>query len=250
MSTENNQHNFTSADWKVLVSYFCNHTIPRENEKPLLASNSKNINEIVAKIGNINVWKGTDNTIDIIEKLFNNLQKPKGKHLDVGSADGSKISPVNDSLQPETITLFDVDIFEMTIPAEIKYDIFHAKPEDDMPFESDSFNTVTLFHVLHHCPKGAVKLLTDIYRVLKPGGYLILKDSNHESEDTLKFHQYVHIVWEKFYGNNTSAGNIEYVTTFENVLEDSENIGFNLVNSYTNYENIAVKPFWLLLQKL
>lgn len=46
-----------------------------------------------------------------------------------------------------------------------------------LPFASDSFDAVTTFEVLEHVPDDAA-MLGEIYRVLKPGGTLILSAPN------------------------------------------------------------------------
>jgi SAM-dependent methyltransferase len=51
-----------------------------------------------------------------------------------------------------------------------------------LPFGDSSFDTILTAHVFHVIP-DTVKLLTEIYRVLKPGGYLIytyeLREKDH-----------------------------------------------------------------------
>jgi SAM-dependent methyltransferase len=52
--------------------------------------------------------------------------------------------------------------------ADIKLDV------QDMPFEPETFGVVLCNHVLEHVPNDA-KALSEIYRVLKPGGWAILQ---------------------------------------------------------------------------
>lgn len=47
----------------------------------------------------------------------------------------------------------------------------------DLPFESQSFDAVTLFDVLEHIPDGK-KAVLEVLRVLRPGGFLLISTPN------------------------------------------------------------------------
>src|SRR3989344_3171408 len=56
---------------------------------------------------------------------------------------------------------------------------FKVGSVENLPFRSRSFDVVVFFMVLEHIPKGMeLKALLEIYRVLKPNGYLILDTPN------------------------------------------------------------------------
>ncbi len=59
----------------------------------------------------------------------------------------------------------------------------------NIPFEKNSFDIVNVSSVLHeiHNPIGQVKAMQELYRVLKPGGYLYLSEWNRTSWQLIAF---------------------------------------------------------------
>lgn len=49
---------------------------------------------------------------------------------------------------------------------------------DGLPFREKRFDLVTLYDVIEHLPVSPRRLLTDVYRVLRPGGHLALTTPN------------------------------------------------------------------------
>ena len=60
--------------------------------------------------------------------------------------------------------------------ANVEVDFRHAAMED-LPFPDESFDVVLSCQALHHVPRDAkIQALTEMHRVLKPGGRLLLLD--------------------------------------------------------------------------
>jgi len=59
----------------------------------------------------------------------------------------------------------------------------------DIPFEKNRFDIVNVSSVLHevHNPNGQDKAMQELYRVLKPGGYLYLSEWNRTSWQLIAF---------------------------------------------------------------
>jgi len=59
----------------------------------------------------------------------------------------------------------------------------------EIPFEKNIFDIVNVSSVLHevHDPNGQSKAIQDLYRVLKPGGYLYLSEWNRTSWQLIAF---------------------------------------------------------------
>jgi SAM-dependent methyltransferase len=116
-----------------------------------------------------------------------------GAILDVGGGLGVNLLAIR-KLLGESPSLFLFDRFEEYIgenrmgkydrnvkfleKAEIKIvnqDFWENKV---LPFDNDTFAAVTIFDVTEHLPANPIYLLKEIYRVLKPGGKIILGGPN------------------------------------------------------------------------
>lgn len=66
----------------------------------------------------------------------------------------------------------------------------HAGDATQIPWPADSFDSVGCFTMLHHVPTVALQnhVLSEIHRVLRPGGMLVASDSVH-SVDLHHFHE-------------------------------------------------------------
>nr|AHE14660.1 RebM-like putative D-glucose O-methyltransferase [uncultured bacterium] len=90
-----------------------------------------------------------------------------------------------------------------------------------MPFDAAWFNAVWAMESLHHVPDRAVAL-TEIHRVLRPGGYLAMADfalsrtpTGADAEVIAQF---------------SEAGGVATLTTFEGLLADLRVAGLELVS--------------------
>ncbi len=94
--------------------------------------------------------------------------------LGVGSAYGDELEPIIQ--QSDKISILEPsDGFQN---AKLKgVPINYVKPiaTGDIPFESKSLDLITCFGVLHHIP-NVEKVVTEFYRVLKPGGYVLIRE--------------------------------------------------------------------------
>ena len=98
------------------------------------------------------------------------------KVLDVGSGNGYVLS----KYASEGAEVFGIDITEAGIElCRKRFEILDLKGDfriadaEDIPFPDNSFDCVCSMGVLHHVP-NTQKALDEIYRVLKPGGRLIV----------------------------------------------------------------------------
>lgn len=98
------------------------------------------------------------------------------KVLDVGSGNGYVLS----KYAQENAEVFGIDITKIGIDLCCKRfkmlgleGHFVVGNAEELPFESDMFDCVCSMGVLHHTPNMA-KALSEIHRVLKPGGRLIV----------------------------------------------------------------------------
>ena len=96
------------------------------------------------------------------------------KILGFGSAYGDELAPVLDGAGSLTI----IDPSDAFVQDEIRgVPCQYIKPvsSGELPFKNNEFDLVTIFGVLHHVPNVTV-VLKELARVLKPGGYMLLRE--------------------------------------------------------------------------
>ena len=101
--------------------------------------------------------------------------------LGFGAAWGSEFEPIINRISRITI----VEPSEQMVAKNIK----HIKPTyvkptiaGNLPFENNSFDLITCFGTLHHIPNVGF-ILEELVRVLKPNGYLLLREPIHSMGD-------------------------------------------------------------------
>ncbi len=118
-------------------------------------------------------------------KIINNLIPLRRKNisvLDVGCSFGYFLKMVkhinNDSI------LHGIDISDDCVKeckVQIPQSVVYKQPcQNRLPFESNSIDLVTSFHVIEHLEseEDMKKVLLEVKRVLKPDGYLFLETPN------------------------------------------------------------------------
>jgi len=98
-----------------------------------------------------------------------------GKVLDVGCGNGSLINAIKQKCNAKA---YGVDISPNMIEEcrKLYGDIeFMVSNGEDIPFDADSFDTLTICCVLHHL-NNPQRFFKEAQRVLKPGGTLIVGD--------------------------------------------------------------------------
>jgi len=146
--------------------------------------NDKEILQKVAKIRGLKpdkdkpMWSlGTKRDQFHAHKLLKTIQSamplPKNpKYLDVGGADCGVSKKLGEIINASTIHCFDVYGESGKKNGVIRT---VAKPGQPLPYDSDSFDIITAMMSLHHV-RDIHQLVDEIVRVLKPGGYLIIRE--------------------------------------------------------------------------
>lgn len=110
-----------------------------------------------------------------IHNAFRYLKKPTyGKAMSIGGAFGDELLPVIDKID-EVIILEPSET--MTVETIRGKPVSYIKPKvsGEMPFENNYFDLITCSGVLHHIP-NVEYVISEISRVLKPGGTLVLRE--------------------------------------------------------------------------
>ncbi len=180
--------------------------------------------------------------------LFKDYIKEANKVLDIGCGNGRLINLFND----KEIDYLGIDYSEPLV--EIAKENFPDRRFEvgdllNLKQSSDEFDVVLLIAVLHHIPSDKLrrKALKQIYRVLRPGGYLLMTNWNLWQMRFWRYHL-------KFYQERKKGsidldpgdiirewggtGNFRYVHAFtlNELNELAQPIGFKVVeNKYVKY---------------
>ncbi len=102
------------------------------------------------------------------------IKKIKGKLLDVGCAYGFFLKHVNSN----GVETYGLDISKVAVKKASKFcKKISIQSACNICFKDNVFNCITAFDVLEHL-ENPQEFLSEVYRVLKPGGILILQTPN------------------------------------------------------------------------
>lgn len=106
---------------------------------------------------------------------FSKLPQKRFAHvLGVGSAYGAELLPI--LAQSDQISILEPsDGFKSTVLNGVPVNYVKPVASGDMPFDANSLDLITCFGVLHHIPNVS-KIVKEFYRVLKPGGYALVRE--------------------------------------------------------------------------
>jgi len=127
------------------------------------------------------VYCGMDQRLaDIVAQAAGATPDRPTRLLDLGCGPGSLVRYLRD-IPGVRITGVDLSP-EMVRYAKIHHpDVeFHVGDAESIPFDNDSFDVVLCSGMLHHLPRLDVAL-TEIGRVLKPGGLLVAREPNDDN---------------------------------------------------------------------
>ncbi len=127
-------------------------------------------------------WEGRDYENLVEQKALENLLPTKGDAiLDVGGSFG-RLAPIY-TKRFKKATILDYSQIALNQAKDLakKRNITNLTTVKgdayNMPFEDNSFDTVIMIRVMHHI-ENPQKLIKELYRVTKPGGFLILEMAN------------------------------------------------------------------------
>ena len=91
--------------------------------------------------------------------------------LGFGSGDGRELAPLLDQITHLTI----LESSEKYFNKKDGYQYMKASISGDLPFASNRFDLIVSFATLHHIANVS-KVISELYRCLKPGGYCLIKE--------------------------------------------------------------------------
>lgn len=95
--------------------------------------------------------------------------------LGLGSAQGEEFIPILDKITSIKIIEPSDKLTDNTLLKGIDYEYVKPQVEGTLSFNDNSFDLITCFGVLHHIPNVSY-VITELYRCLKPGGILLIRE--------------------------------------------------------------------------
>jgi ubiquinone/menaquinone biosynthesis C-methylase UbiE len=118
----------------------------------------------------------SNETLEFSDALHEYQQFTGKKVLDVGSGNGyvlGNYAQQGAKVYGVDISQTSIDLCKRRFEYQGLHGHFYVANAEEMPFQSDAFDCVCSMGVLHHTP-DMEKAIGEIYRVLKPGGRLIV----------------------------------------------------------------------------
>ena len=164
-------------------------------------------------------------------RFFNERKKNTIKILDVATGSGRTLKQLRGSFTKEKI--IGLDLSDSYLKEASRYiseldgdliELIKANAEQ-IPFDDNSLQAVTCVYLFHELPRTIrEKVLNEFYRILEPGGVLVLADSIQIS-DSPKFIN----VMENFYKTFHEPFYCDYIK--DNIDNKLSEIGFNEINT-------------------
>ena len=157
---------------------------------------------------------------------FNNRKKSAIKILDVATGSGRTLKQLRGAFSKEKI--IGIDLSDSYLKeasrhiSDLEGDLIELVKgnAESLPFSNDSFQAVSCVYLFHELPRTVrEKVLNEFFRVLEPGGTLVLADSI-QIKDSPKFTS----IMEGFYKNFHEPFYCDYIK--DDIDLKMENIGF------------------------
>ena len=178
--------------------------------------------------------------IRIIDNVL--LERVYGRVLEVGCGEGRFLIKLKNAGGITSIWGVDISINAVEVAHERGFDIIRANGEK-LPFKNEVFDAVTS---ANGSPKemDMKLLLSEVYRVLKPGGYFSFDTYNKDPLEKIvkyKIMYFLNITKRSFSG---IAGGITDIEKFKTICLKS---GFEIISLYTLLP-LPFSPYGILLK--
>lgn len=176
--------------------------------------------------------------------ILNNLDNLK--YLDIGCHKGILTKSIANYFKIKENNIYGIDVKKHDL---FMYNFKLIEYSGEILFNDNQFNIVTCFMVIHHC-NNYEKLISEIYRILKPGGILIIKEHDCVYYDDKLVLDILHDFYDKVLYQDSNNWYSDYKSE-NNLTNYIKNLGFELVcpiiiknkkiNPLRNYISIFTK---------
>lgn len=174
---------------------------------------------------------------------------PKSVYLDVGCGNCNITKSIAEKMSISPANTYGVDLLETKTFENILRRQFDGKK---IPSEIPPADLVTVFQVLHHIKiqKDASKLLKSIYKNMKDGGFLLIREHEVKGLQDRKFWKFIHDLQCRILGTASKDldNGVLYISSekWEKMLN---NIGFKTINKNYDISYNDKASYFMLLQK-
>ena len=180
----------------------------------------KNVNQL----NNIrtNYYSGT-NPDEIIELIKSHEFPTVNTYLDVGCSTGDKTIAIGKFLKAKQVHGADLKCFDGPIERQDGFHYQEIKEDGKLPYDDDTFDVISLLHTLHHI-EDKETILSEIRRVLKPEGVLILREHDLKSEFDKKLVDVEHFVYMLSIKQRFSLASLEGYESFYMTRKEAQEL--------------------------
>ena len=156
-------------------------------------------------------------------------------YLDLGGGDGAIAAAISKNLNidKDSAICADIDTWHDKYDTPYTKDITYVtlSEESNLPFENEQFSLVTCFQSLHHI-KNLHSRLDDLSRIIKRGGYLIIREHDCSDDYMRMLIDIEHCIFELVLKDNQKFIN-EYYADYKSKFEWSDilrKLGFKFIS--------------------
>lgn len=158
--------------------------------------------------------------------------------MDYGGGDGSDSVAMRELLGAKVVICADIeDYINKDYKNCVKF--LRVIPYENLDIKDESVDIITIFYVIHHMREDIVKRLKDLYRILKKGGHLLIKEHDVIDEEDARAVNLQHICYYALDSENDVKDIIEnfgeyeemYYYKREDIYRLLQSLGFRRVKS-------------------
>lgn len=196
-------------------------------------------------IPNISTERGANRIKSIEKYVLRNAPINPTCYLDIGCFDGSITSAIGQYFHLDKLQIHGVDIKSYEVSTLYNEFTFSQYDGCKLPYSDDSFDLITCLMVLHHISEENMPiLLSEISRVMKPGGVVILREHDVHKDSEKKALDIMHNLYD-YVWNDITANDQQWGTNYKNNTEWTNlfiSHNFNIYTKASIFYNFNLNP--------